>query len=73
MLYGPIVFRGRVRRVLLDRLLAAFEKFSHFLVPLKHNMVHAVLISILILIALSLGCIAVGIGKYASANKIKWL
>ena len=72
MLYGPIAFRGRVRRVLLDRLLAAFEKFSHFLVPLKHNMVHAVtnVDSDSNCSELGLHCCWL-IGKYASANKVQ--
>ena len=40
MLYGPLQFQGRVRRLLLDRLLASFQKFSHFLMPMKHNIFH---------------------------------
>jgi hypothetical protein len=42
MLYGPLQFQGRVRRVLLNRLLATFEKFPHFLMPMKHNIFHVV-------------------------------
>ena len=37
VLFGPKLFQGRVRRVLMDRLLASFAKFPNFLMPMKKN------------------------------------
>jgi AP-5 complex subunit zeta-1 len=42
ILFGPKLFRGRVRRVLLDRLLASFGKFPNFMMPLKRSISTAI-------------------------------